>query len=117
MFEAGLRIEHVALVTGHRDWKKIKRYTNLRPEHLHRAGSQRPGTQPDVSETVYAAAQLLATQIQAACASHQAAARSSATPDVTPLLQRLTSLLLEHDWLGARPKPVPPNIPLTLYSS
>lgn len=37
LFEAGLRIEQVALVTGHRDWKMLKRYTNLRPEDLHRA--------------------------------------------------------------------------------
>jgi integrase len=36
LFEAGFRIEQVALVTGHRDWKMLKRYTNLRPEHLHR---------------------------------------------------------------------------------
>ena len=36
LFEAGLSIEQVALVTGHRDWKMLKRYTNLRPEDLHR---------------------------------------------------------------------------------
>lgn len=36
LFEAGYSIEQVALVTGHRDWKMLKRYTNLRPEHLHR---------------------------------------------------------------------------------
>ena len=36
LFEAGFAIEQVALVTGHRDWKMLKRYTNLRPEHLHR---------------------------------------------------------------------------------
>lgn len=36
LFEAGLTIEQVALVTGHRDWKMLQRYTNLRPENLHR---------------------------------------------------------------------------------
>lgn len=36
LFEAGLKIEQVALVTGHRDWKMLQRYTNLRPENLHR---------------------------------------------------------------------------------
>jgi integrase len=36
LFEAGFAIEHVALVTGHRDWKMLKRYTHLRPEDLHR---------------------------------------------------------------------------------
>ncbi|WP_368562477.1 site-specific integrase [Pseudoxanthomonas sp. UTMC 1351] len=34
LFEAGLRIEEVALATGHRDWKMLKRYTHLRPEYL-----------------------------------------------------------------------------------
>jgi len=41
LFEAGLTIEQVALVTGHRDWKMLKRYTNLRPEHLHRFDTAR----------------------------------------------------------------------------
>ena len=29
LFEAGLQIEQVALVTGHKDWKMLKRYTHL----------------------------------------------------------------------------------------
>ena len=33
-FEAGLSIEKVALVTGHKDWKMLRRYTHLKPEHL-----------------------------------------------------------------------------------
>lgn len=36
LFEAGLSIERVALVTGHKDWKMLRRYTNLNPEDLHR---------------------------------------------------------------------------------
>jgi integrase len=36
LFEAGLTIEQVPLVTGHKDWKMLKRYTQLRPENLHR---------------------------------------------------------------------------------
>ncbi|SEK37974.1 Phage integrase family protein [Pseudoxanthomonas sp. GM95] len=36
LFESGLRIEQVALVTGHRDWKMLKRYTHLRPQNLYR---------------------------------------------------------------------------------
>jgi integrase len=36
LFEAGFTIEQTALVTGHKDWKMLKRYTNLRPESLHR---------------------------------------------------------------------------------
>jgi integrase len=35
LFETGLKIEQVALVTGHKDWKMLRRYTNLRPETLH----------------------------------------------------------------------------------
>jgi site-specific recombinase XerD len=35
LFEAGFSIEQVALVTGHKDWKMLRRYTHLRPEHLH----------------------------------------------------------------------------------
>ncbi|MCP4098043.1 MAG: site-specific integrase [Planctomycetaceae bacterium] len=35
LFEAGLPIERVALVTGHKDWKMLRRYTNLKPEDLH----------------------------------------------------------------------------------
>ncbi len=34
LFEQGLDIPEVALVTGHKDWKHLKRYTNLRPEDL-----------------------------------------------------------------------------------
>jgi hypothetical protein len=30
-----LTIERVALVTGHKDWKMLKRYTNLKPQTLH----------------------------------------------------------------------------------
>lgn len=46
LFEAGLTIEQVALVTGHKDWKMLRRYTNLRPEHLHTLSNQ-----PIVGET------------------------------------------------------------------
>ena len=43
LFEAGYRIEQVALVTGHKDWKMLRRYTHLRPESLHTAlGSSPP---------------------------------------------------------------------------
>lgn len=34
LFEAGLTIEQVPLVTGHKDWKLLKRYTQLKPERL-----------------------------------------------------------------------------------
>jgi integrase len=36
LFEEGYQIQQVALVTGHRDWRHLRRYTNLRPESLHR---------------------------------------------------------------------------------
>jgi integrase len=31
LFEAGLRIEQVALISGHKDWKTLQRYTHLKP--------------------------------------------------------------------------------------
>jgi integrase len=37
LFEAGFSIEQVALVTGHKDWKMLRRYTHLKPEGLHSA--------------------------------------------------------------------------------
>jgi integrase len=36
LFEAGWPIERVALVTGHRDWNMLRRYTQLRAEDFHR---------------------------------------------------------------------------------
>lgn len=36
LFEQGYSVPQVALVTGHRDWAQLRRYTNLRPEDLHR---------------------------------------------------------------------------------
>jgi integrase len=41
LFEAGLTIERVALVTGHKDWRMLRRYTNLRPEDLHQMQKRR----------------------------------------------------------------------------
>lgn len=34
LFEAGLQIEQVALVTGHKDWKMLKRYTHISPDTI-----------------------------------------------------------------------------------
>mgnify|MGYP000290529765 CR=1 FL=1 len=34
LFEAGYEIHQVALVTGHKGWNNLKRYTNLKPEDL-----------------------------------------------------------------------------------
>lgn len=36
LFEQGYEVQQVALVTGHKDWKNLKRYTQLKPEDLHR---------------------------------------------------------------------------------
>lgn len=44
LFEAGLTIEQVPLVTGHKDWKMLKRYTQLRPEGLHAVLAKRNGS-------------------------------------------------------------------------
>lgn len=59
MFEAGMTIEEVAVVSGHRDWRHLKRYLQLRPESLHDIGRgtqrrrEHPRTEsrhPDTSE-------------------------------------------------------------------
>ena len=47
LFEAGLPIEKVALVTGHKDWKMLKRYTHLKPEDLHKLQQEH---QPSIDE-------------------------------------------------------------------
>lgn len=36
LFDAGYRIEQVALVSGHRDWAMLKRYTHVKAIDLHR---------------------------------------------------------------------------------
>ena len=36
LFEQGYDIPRVALVSGHKNWNSLKRYTNLKPEDLHR---------------------------------------------------------------------------------
>lgn len=48
LFEDGYLIQQVALVTGHKSWNHLRRYTNLKPEDLHRdepAGGTGPGNQ------------------------------------------------------------------------
>jgi integrase len=47
LFEAGLSIERVALVTGHKDWRMLRRYTNLKPEDLVRLQKE---AQPTMEE-------------------------------------------------------------------
>jgi integrase len=42
LFEDGYLIQQVALVTGHKDWRHLRRYTNLRPEDLHRPATSDP---------------------------------------------------------------------------
>jgi integrase len=47
LFEEGMPIERVALVTGHKSWSNLKRYTQLRPEDLTRpAPAPGPDTRP-----------------------------------------------------------------------
>jgi integrase len=41
LFEAGYRIEQVALVSGHRDWGMLRRYTHVKAADLHRPGARR----------------------------------------------------------------------------
>jgi len=39
MFEQGFDIPHVAVVSGHKDWKHLKRYIQIKPESLHDHGT------------------------------------------------------------------------------
>ena len=55
LFEAGFSIEQVALVTGHKDWKMLRRYTHLKPEGLHRAHPGKAGLQATPAVEVSAA--------------------------------------------------------------
>ena len=36
LFWYGFKIEEVALVSGHKNWNTLRRYTHIRPEDLHR---------------------------------------------------------------------------------
>jgi integrase len=47
LFEAGFSIQQVALVTGHKDWRMLRRYTNLKPEDLHK---MQKATQPSTDQ-------------------------------------------------------------------
>jgi len=47
LFEAGLTIERVALVTGHKDWKMLRRYTHLKPEDLHKFQTKHQPTEAE----------------------------------------------------------------------
>ena len=47
LFEAGYQLEQVALVTGHKSWNMLRRYTQLRPEDLHRAVAAEQAAPPD----------------------------------------------------------------------
>jgi integrase len=48
-FAAGYRIEQVALISGHRDWAMLKRYTHVRAEDLHPRIAQPAGKAEGVS--------------------------------------------------------------------
>ena len=47
LFEARFAIEKVSLVTGHKDWKMLRRYTHIRPETLHRRAASRAPSPPE----------------------------------------------------------------------
>jgi integrase len=55
LFELGYQIQEVALVSGHRDWKMLARYTQIRAKDLHRpravkTDNRRGGVQEDPKE-------------------------------------------------------------------
>lgn len=45
MFERGMSIQEVALISGHKSWENLRRYTHIRPAHIVRKyGTPGPGT-------------------------------------------------------------------------
>jgi len=55
LFEYGYQIQEVALVSGHKKWETMKRYTQLKPESLHRgpagvAGALEHAGRPDARQ-------------------------------------------------------------------
>jgi integrase len=44
LFEQGYAIEQVSLISGHRDWKMLARYTQIRAKDLHRPATQGSNT-------------------------------------------------------------------------
>ena len=52
LFEANIPIQQVALVTGHKSWVNLRRYTNLKPESLH-AGNPDMQLSPDSHKIVF----------------------------------------------------------------
>lgn len=49
LFEDGLQIEQVALITGHKSWNMLKRYTQLKPEDVQAASSRKRSKASDTS--------------------------------------------------------------------
>jgi len=42
LFERGLDIPRVAMISGHRSWSELRRYTNLKPEDVHEFENKKP---------------------------------------------------------------------------
>lgn len=49
LFEDGLQIEQVAMITGHKSWNMLKRYTQLKPEDVQAASSRKRSNDSDTS--------------------------------------------------------------------
>ena len=53
LFEAGFDIPEVSLVTGHKDWKMLRRYLNLQPRQLvDRVPTRRPSPERNISQAI-----------------------------------------------------------------
>lgn len=92
LFEAGLDIPRVALVTGHKDWKMLRRYTNLSPSDLHRrlSASKPPPSDSAASpaQQAFSAAMALMVQDAALGGASRFRGTSILVDPVAELLQR-----------------------------
>lgn len=51
LFDLGLSIEQVALISGHKDWKMLRRYTHIKAKDVHRAYREKLMSRLASSET------------------------------------------------------------------
>jgi integrase len=85
LFEAGFSIEQVALVTGHKDWKMLRRYTHLKLKP-YICSEKRTSLETDVNDTRPTAQQARVNRV--------AVPRNAEAPTTNSTRQRFATALL-----------------------